>query len=273
MNLAKLHQRNAFLWDLSTPAKVALFQARLVDDLSPEGMVDRKRAFDYYRKALADRYSLGYDQVELAVTRCYRLINGPDMFSPDDYSWEGEVGSQLYIGPTTWPTINNSDDLVVLYYDKHSRRGVAVNRYLNLPLSAYFAEDNYREKRKELRDLEKEGRGETEEAGALRAELTKLRQKLNPEAAGKIVWFYDGYTKDRQGQVAVDFDHPIYEFREATGFPEGGFHAGSLGLDAQALMSPPTDEIKGQFLVDGSNNSTINFDNCMKSQNLPSQDE
>ncbi|KKR25409.1 MAG: hypothetical protein UT55_C0045G0001, partial [Candidatus Peregrinibacteria bacterium GW2011_GWE2_39_6] len=122
-----------------------LLEAHLFDDYAPNEVQhrpNRKRAFDYYKEALtmkdnSGKSLLGEFHVFTAIARCYRFLNSPDQYSASDYSISGglSIGTELVLDhEKNHFTIKDPSDLVILYQDANGR-GIAINRYLNLPES------------------------------------------------------------------------------------------------------------------------------------------
>lgn len=219
--LSDLEKRVAFFRrTLRNPVAIKIFKARLLDDWAPKGKVDRPRALELYKEALKSPkiWSMKRELLDV-IARCYRIVNGPDMYGVTNYGFDTVVGAPLEQDASgEWQIEDPADNIEILYLAEDGR-GIAMNRYVNATVGAYISEDNYREKMQELR-----GEKDAKKRAELKAEIEKLRAKVAPEAVGSIFYF----KLDQEGRMMI---HPEFVFDGSKkSFPLQGVTAKSLEI-------------------------------------------
>lgn len=192
-----------------------LLYAHLLDDWAPTGKVDRKKALEFYRKALAQREELDNDEIADAIARCYRILNAPQSYGAGEYFMANvyipDINDITDIGDTTNTNIDNvtdigditeigervtwnndedkqryeiedpKDNLVALFYDKEQNIGIMVNRYIDVAAwSTAYNKSDYLKIIAKRKQLEKEA-DDLEQKNQPTTEIDSRITKLDEE--------------------------------------------------------------------------------------------
>jgi len=242
------------------PADWKLLQARLYDTYSPAGQQKPELAlYDYMdalrmtgiptRSTVAGRrkedpdalHLLGNQDMAEAVARCYFLLNSPTQYSVSDFGIDwldaraGTVGEPLEFNTEKKEAYieNASSNLRVLYYDDETNMGIAVNRYINMPLMMPGTVQDLSEEWQSLRQQRRELDPETDadELEQIEARIGEIKKDLRPDEVGYMYWIAknDETSELEVNQFPIN-NNAIFQWEEMDN-PE------ALGIEDLSLPS------------------------------------
>ncbi|HCW32038.1 TPA: hypothetical protein DGH83_00880 [Candidatus Peregrinibacteria bacterium] len=230
----------ALIPSLGSPAKWAFLKARLYDTWSPPGLENPNEALIMYRKALqmgiTSAHQIDNDTMAEGVARCWWLINGPVIAktgnNPLDEVHDKDKDGQAI---DRYEVDHPDQSLIMLYFDKKTNMGVAVQRYRKGPdISPEKAEKLY-ERWKELRDKKKKLSSEWTEQANIQKELIPEEEEIG---AIRLIRIKNGRLQLHTHPISFVSNDPkiVEKYNNVIEFPWAGISAKRLDLKGKNLL-------------------------------------